>query len=176
MVKQLGKLTKQPLQRLYVGNVRPAVVYGAEATGYPPRKLQQNRTMAAQSISSWSGQCCTTVIQLAVGAENDPGISVPTDAIRAWLRLWPQTAEWHAPLERAWQAIRERLGAVKVPWSHTRGHMGVVQNYLRAAGWLPERATVWKQDLDTHWQLWQCTGGTEIEPVLQAFWVDMRAV
>ena len=36
-VKQLARWTKAPQKRLFLGNARPAIVYGAEATGYPSR-------------------------------------------------------------------------------------------------------------------------------------------
>ena len=123
-VKQLSKL-RIPLGgvrlRLLKGSIHPAMLFGVEAHGLPPKRLRILRLMLGrQTVFKVEGLDCHFQFS---GKVEDPGLTVVLRQFRAVHKLfqqWPH--QLRSCLEEAWSLSLRKLESDRYPWLTTVAH------------------------------------------------------
>ena len=86
--------TNHRATKLYSTGVRPQQQYGACISGAAPSQIREMRRAAVRSVASAGTQpCTTTILAWRLGNRKDPGIQVPLDQIKLWMKLWGRRSE-----------------------------------------------------------------------------------
>ena len=131
--------------KLYLTGVRPQQQYGACISGAAPSQVREMRRAAIRSVKNAGTQpCTTTTLAWRLGNRRDPGVQVPLDQIKLWMRLWGRAnTTQRRDIRIAWSRALPRILLNGIHWERVSGPMQATIAVLSQIGWHPVQPNRW---------------------------------
>ena len=126
--------------------ITSASSYGFEVKGFSRKRMSMLRSAVARSAGLKVGArtSLTAQFQLLTKFSVDPMVSLPSQAIRRWCRMFWSGAHDGFDLQSIWSKYAALVGDKILSLTQSHGPVGVVFRLVQSVGWIPVTPTSWR--------------------------------